>query len=437
MRLGPIIGSEFQSREIVSELLAIGQTLSSEQLLNSILQGLPREAIEGVRRSLLTEKRELSDILAAYQEAKSGNFEPLKARAGNDIGDRLVVARLTKGWSQKDLARRLGLREQAIQRYEIERYRSISLSGLLRVTSVLGVQLTLDLSSAPETAWTPSFELSPAEAQKVLKHARGNGWLHTEVDSDDTAMSQLKRYVAEHVGEYGTPSLLRTGLNVRDHSEDWVLLCWKAQVTRRAKVIIQQKKVRYRALDVSWLIELVHLSSLEDGPARAIDLLGEHGIVVLAEPHIPGMKVDGAAFLVDDVPVVGLTLLRDSLDNFWFTLLHEVAHIVLHYRTGLASGFFDDLEAPHVDEFEEEANKFASNMLLPEEIWSRSTARIAKSAEPIERLANQLKIAPAIIFGRVRMERNNYALFSDKIGIGKVRTQLLPRQQDANHAASI
>jgi len=139
------------------------------------------------------------------------------------------------------------------------------------------------------------------------------------------------------------------------------------------------------------------------------------------------MKVDGAAFLVGDVPVIGMTLLRDALDNFWFTLLHEVGHVVLHYRTGLAAGFFDDVTSTDVDDMEGEANTFASNLLIPEELWARSPARISKTAEPIERFAQQLGIHPAIVFGRIRMERGDYSLFPNKIGRGRGREQLMPR----------
>ncbi|WP_219849018.1 XRE family transcriptional regulator [Paraburkholderia sp. BL21I4N1] len=392
--------------------------------MKSIVEGLPREVIDGVRRSLTSEKRELSEMLDAYHRAKNGDFELLRQRAENDPGELLIVARITKGWSQKDLARQLGLREQAIQRYEVDRYRSISLAGYIRVARALSLRMSADFCSPSSTDWMPSFEVTQAEAQKVLKHARANGWLQSDA-SDENGISQLVRYVAEHVEMHGTPSLLRTGLNVEDHSEDWSLLSWKAQITRRAKAIIERDKLKYRPLDVSWLVDLVRLSKLDDGPLRAQELLKQHGIVLIAEPHITGMKVDGAAFLVDDIPVIGMTLLRDFLDNFWFTLMHEVAHVILHYRTGLAAGFFDDVEATQVDELEDEANKFAANMLIPEEVWSRSPARIAKTADPIERFADQLGISPAIVFGRIRLERKNYTLFSDKIGRGKVRKQLL------------
>ena len=421
-----IISNDRQARETAALIEQINQALSSEQVLKSIVEGLPREVIDGVRRSLTSERSELIDTLTAYNDAKGGDFEKLKIRTANDLGDFLIAARIIKGWSQKDLARNLGLREQAIQRYESERYRSISLGNYLRFAKILSIRLSADLLAPFARNVFPSFESTENEAQKVLKHARVHGWLQNNDESDENSFNQLIRYMTDHVEMHGTPSLLRTGLNVEDHSTDWLLLCWKAQITRRAKEEIERSKPKYRPLDVSWLRDLVHLSRLDDGPRRAEGLLLEHGIILIIEPQIPGMKVDGAAFLIDQIPVIGMTLLRDSIDNFWFTLLHEVAHIILHYRTGLSAGFFDDTEATEVDELEDEANKFAANMLIPEEMWSRSPARISKTAGPIEYFAEQLGISPAIVFGRVRLERKNYSLFSDKIGRGKVRKQFLP-----------
>ncbi|MES3047150.1 XRE family transcriptional regulator [Sphingomonas faeni] len=424
------MASDRQAREISAEIEAISHALSSEQVLKAVVEGLPQEVIEGVRRSLLTERRELAQTLEAYKSAKDGNVELLKRQAANDPGAMLIVARLAKGWPQKELARKLGLPEQQIQRYEAERYRGISLGSFMRFSRALDVQLSADIKIRSLAAWMPSYELSATDAQKVLKHARNNGWLKGGDTSDENAISQLKRHMAEHVGDHSTPSLLRTGLNVEDHTDDWVLLAWKAQVTRRAKAIIEQKKLRYRPINVSWLMDLVRLSSLDDGPSQAARLLEAHGIVMIVEPYVAGMKVDGAAFLVEDIPVIGLTLLRDRLDNFWFTLLHEVAHVILHYRTGLAAGFFDDVEHNHVDELEAEADLFASNLLIPEALWSRSPARIAKSAEPVLRLAKQLSISPAIIFGRIRKERRDYTIFSDKVGQGIIRKQLDRRDKE-------
>ena len=365
--------------------------------------------------------------------AKAGDVAPLKRRAGADPGALLIAARIIRRLSQKDLARRLGMAEQQIQRYEAERYKSISLHRFQKVAHALGIGLQVDMKPA-EQGWAVSYSApSNEELSKVLRHARANGWLEGG-EPDNKVGDQLKTHVADHVFHYGIPSLLRTGLNVTDDVGDWVLLSWKAQVTRIAERVIEERSPVYRPMNVSWLVDLVHLSQFDDGPIRARELLLDHGIVLVIEPHIVGMKVDGAAFLVDGVPVIGLTLLRDTIDNFWFTLIHEIAHIVLHYRTGLAAGFFDDMTLPNgaasasVAEMEQEANVFAGNLLIPEDVWRRSPARIARTPEPVDKLAGQLGIHSAIVFGRIRMERNDFSVFSNRIGRGLVREQLMPRR---------
>jgi len=433
MMIRSLIASDSQARDAAAMLTDIDHALSSEQSLAAIVKGLPTEVVSGLRKSLTTERRELQNLIDAYERAKAGDIEFMRKNAGHDPGAALIVARLARGLTQKELARKLGLREQAVQRYEAEKYRSISLVNYLKFASVLGVEWHIHHADGVRDGWALAKDISLAEARKVLKHARENRWFaDLEQTSDEDGLDQLKRHMAEHVVKYGAPSLLRTGLNVVDHSEDWVLLSWKAQVTRLAEKIIAKETINYRPLEVSWLLDLIRLSAAEDGPSKAAYLLKQHGIILIIEPHITGMKVDGASFLVGDVPVVALSLLRDTLDNFWFTLLHEVAHIILHYRTGLATGFFDSFKAPPVDELEEEANLFAANLLIPEELWKRSPARIAKSAPPIEAFAKQLGIHPAIVFGRIRKERDDYSIFANKIGQGAVHRQLLSQKKQGD-----
>ncbi|MFC5520543.1 XRE family transcriptional regulator [Polaromonas jejuensis] len=426
----PLVSTDRQARDLEAEIDKISLALSSDQTLKSIIEGLPELAIEGIRRSLTTEKRELTEKLEAFRLAQEGNTALMQEQVGNDLGDLLIVARLAQNWKQKDLARKLGRQEQSIQRWESERYRSISLGNFMKVARALSVEFSAQFQPSHMAKWLPPPDLSQAEVQKVLKHARTHNWFEDQDSDQEDRSKRLIRYVSEHVTRYGTPSLLRTGINVKDHSEDWVLLSWKAQVTRCAERIIDSEQLSYRPLDVSWLRQLAKLSANAEGPLQAQTLLKKHGIVLIIERNIPGMEVDGAAFLVESIPVIGLTLRRDALDNFWFTLMHEVAHVILHYKTGLASGFFDDVEHAEVDEFEQEANKFASDLLVPEELWSRTPARIAKTSAPIENLAKQLNIAPAIIFGRIRFERKNYTIFSDKIGRGTVRKLFLPEVKD-------
>ena len=129
---------------------------------------------------------------------------------------------------------------------------------------------------------------------------------------------------------------------------------------------------RSGAVTPEFLREVARLSTREDGPGRARDFLAGNGIGLEYVPHLPRTHLDGAALrLPDGRPVVGLTLRYDRIDNFWFTLLHELGHVGLHLGTGSdETGFVDDLslrgvESGGSDPTEHEADQFAQDALTP------------------------------------------------------------------------
>lgn len=416
-----VISNDRQEREARLLLDQISAALTSDAAFRALANGLPHVSLEPLRNSLRAEETELLASLDAYANAKNGDVEAMTTRAGRDVGEKLIAARLARNWTQKDLARRLFLPEQQVQRYEAERYQSINLGALQRVARTLGVVLEANVSDRIDERWLPKTEMSHKELQKVVTHARKHGWIGSRSKSDEASANHLRRAVAEHVADYGTPSLLRTGLNVYDLCNDWLLLSWKAQVAKKASTLAERPIGNFKLTDLGWLKQLVHASAKADGPRVAREILLNNGIALVVEPAPPGTNVDGAAFLHGDLPVVGMTLRHDREDNFWFTLLHELGHIILHHRTGLSAGFFDDVENQERDELEEQANEFAREALVPSEIWARSPARISKTPEPIEALARKLSISPSILFGKARQERKNYKIFAKNVGQGRVR----------------
>jgi len=73
------------------------------------------------------------------------------------------------------------------------------------------------------------------------------------------------------------------------------------------------------------------LSAAADGPARVADELAKAGIALVALEHLPRTFLDGATICRgEDTPVIAFTLHQDRIDNFGFTLLHELAHSILH-----------------------------------------------------------------------------------------------------------
>lgn len=198
---------------------------------------------------------------------------------------------------------------------------------------------------------------------------------------------------------------------------------------QKAREVVPTLSGTFDPLEIDWLPRFVHLSTYEDGPTRALNLLKTKGIILIIEAQIPGLAIDGAAFLEGGVPIIGMTLRKDTLDNFWFTLLHEIGHVILHYRSGLSAGFFDETDTPSKDEQEAEADAFAASLLIPDELWRRSAARISKSPAVVSTFALKNQFHPAIAFGRIRKERKDYSLFSKYIGAGTVRAQLMGRDR--------
>ena len=172
------------------------------------------------------------------------------------------------------------------------------------------------------------------------------------------------------------------------------------------------------------------MSVLEDGPVQARELLAQYGIGLEHVNHLPKTHLDGAALrLPDGRPVIGLTLRYDRIDNFWFTLVHELAHIGLHFDDcDEETGFVDDhslrgVESSGSDKSEQEADQWAQNALIPPEIWGDNV--ILEDAGPmvVMQVAARARVHPAIVAGRVRYESGNYRLLSQFVGNGEVRRQ--------------
>ena len=92
-------------------------------------------------------------------------------------------------------------------------------------------------------------------------------------------------------------------------------------------------------------------------------------------------------------------------------------------------GFVDDLSLRNVkgmrrDPREDEADEWAENGLIPEDVWNTSRVKDDPTPLAVIELAQRLSIHPAIIAGRIRHETQNYRLLSHFVGTGTVRQQL-------------
>jgi ribosome-binding protein aMBF1 (putative translation factor) len=92
---------------------------------------------EALRSQLADLRAELEE----YEALRSGRGPVIELDALEDLPRALIQARIASGWSQKELAHALGLKEQQVQRYEATEYASVSLARVLRVARTLGLEM--------------------------------------------------------------------------------------------------------------------------------------------------------------------------------------------------------------------------------------------------------------------------------------------------------
>lgn len=98
---------------------------------------LRRAQLDGLRSQLDDLKRELHD----YEALRSGKRRFIALESIEELPKTLIQARIAAGLSQEELAARLGLKPQQIQRYEATSYQSASLERINEIMRTLGVRL--------------------------------------------------------------------------------------------------------------------------------------------------------------------------------------------------------------------------------------------------------------------------------------------------------
>jgi len=254
-------------------------------------------------------------------------------------------------------------------------------------------------------------------------------WLPRLGNAKEKAEELMRKFIDRAGGmEAASAVFFRQGKGTRYFSkmDTYALTAWCLRVLIIARENPLKTKYVRGTIKMNTLKETARLSYFDDGPVLAKEYLGKQGIQLIALPHLPKTYLDGAAMLMPDgTPIIGLTLRHDRIDNFWFCLLHELAHIAKHL-TASDKIIIDDFDQRRYDinsedQIEKEADEMTQEGLIPKKIWDKKPiGEKAKEAE-VEALAEKLRIHPAIIAGRIRFERNNYKLLSGYIGSGHIR----------------
>ena len=180
--------------------------------------------------------------------------------------------------------------------------------------------------------------------------------------------------------------------------QDLALLAW----AQEAKIMA--RSIETEPINIKGLINIIPeirkmtLQKPNNFCPRLKSLLAENGIALVFLPHLKGAFLQGASFMDGNKIVVGITARGKDVDKFWFSLFHDLGHIVLGH-IGKADGT--------TSQDESDADVCSKDELIPLDLFDSFKENQSFSAASIQKFAKENGIAPGIVVGRLQNEGNN------------------------------
>jgi len=327
-----------------------------------------------------------------------------------------------RGLGPRDLVPYLGSPSRVSE--VLARRRPINLAMARRLHEGLGIPAEVLLRGGGRTL-PPPVEVARFPFAEMHKRGWFSGFKGNLPEAKKQAEELLQAFFGRAFDLHAPPALHRQSVRSGSAEDPYALCAWKQRVLDLAEQQEIGQPFQRDNLSTPFLQTLVGLSALREGPRAAGELLQRQGVRLVIEPHLPGTHLDGAALLSRKAePVIALTLRHDRLDSFWFTLLHEIAHVKLHLGEDDQDGFFDEIDSASTD-CEAEADAFAAGLLIPEDGWRQFRQRRDWSVRAVTQAALGWNITPAIVAGRVRRETKNHQILSSLLGYRELRGQFL------------
>ena len=132
------------------------------------------------------------------------------------------------------------------------------------------------------------------------------------------------------------------------------------------------------------------------------NILKECGVALIFEPHLPNTYVNGVSYkLTCDKAIIMLSDRGKKDDILWFTLFHEIAHLIKHSKKEV----FIDLEDSETNDIESEADEFAKNTLIPDSIYNEFVkSNVFYNETVIKEFSKKNNISTGIIVGRLQKD---------------------------------
>ena len=325
-------------------------------------------------------------------------------------GEALKAELDARGWTQSDLAEILGKSDRFVSDI-VNGRQGVTAATAIDLASVFGPepQYWLALEAAEQLRRSRRPDGAVSKRAKLyslapIKDMIRRNWISGSRSLEELEAQVLKFFEIDtledqprfqaHAARKSTP--YQTITNAQ--------LAWLFRAKQLAKGIDAESFSGRRFSQV-----LENLSLLWKAPEEARHVprvLSEAGIRLLTVEALPGTKIDGATFWLDDSsPVVVLSMRFDRIDYFWHTVLHELAHV--KYRDGLsvdADLWVGGDAFSNRPESEALADKFAVEQLVPKKEMDDFILRVGPlySKMRIQGFAHRMNVHPGIVLGQLQ-----------------------------------
>ncbi|MDD6061969.1 MAG: ImmA/IrrE family metallo-endopeptidase, partial [Oscillospiraceae bacterium] len=225
-----------------------------------------------------------------------------------------------------------------------------------------------------------------------------NGWLPETRKSEERVIHLRKFFEVVQLGNLTNSSLIPCiacrRLSISEKT-DFALIAW----AQKAK--IEARKIHTAHIDLNELskqlasIRAMTVKNPKVFCKELCELLSNCGIAIVFLPHIDGSFLHGATFYDGNKIVIGLTLRGKDADKFWFSLFHEIGHILLGHL---------NQKAEINSDAEEAADQFAKDALISPEAFQSFVDNGIFSRDSLIRFSAEIGIAPGIVVGRLQKE---------------------------------
>jgi plasmid maintenance system antidote protein VapI len=256
------------------------------------------------------------------------------------------------------------------------------------------------LTNAIAPQATPDF--APFKAALPLKDLRSFGWLQDFADQPED--EAIKAFFEDTPGAWiqSGPALaeqVRFRTSFAHKTNPAAVAAWLRQGVLRARQVPctpwNPKGLR-AALPA--IRALVRIKKPANFFPKLVEIGQACGVAIVFVRTPTGCRASGAThFEASDKAIIQLSFRYRSNDHFWFTVFHEIGHLLLHPTSPL----FIEGQDYEMTEEESEANRFAADILIPPE-FDHDLETVPRDFRAYARLAKRIGVSTGVLVGQMQ-----------------------------------